>query len=126
MRPSLFLFLFHPSSFSLLFAFISSPHPPFHLHNSRTTYIVDTANRLSITCAGKISEESPRPPPQTWDEGMKRLADFLESVRQRYRATFGKKHEDHRRGPYTTVPIGPTRGSGSKVCVLYTPPVALY
>lgn len=82
---------------------------------SRTAYLVDSANKLSITCAGKIVEDSPRALPTTWEEGMKRLADFLDSVRRRYESTFTKKHQKHRRGPYTTVPIGVTRGSGSKV-----------
>lgn len=89
----------------------------------RTAYITDVGSKISVVCAGRIDDvknsqrdgDSQRPS-KAWDDGMRRLFDFLESVRSRYENTFSNSDQHHRRGDYVAKNVGVTRGSGAKVC----------
>lgn len=82
--------------------------------NSRTTCLLDVSKTIAITCVSE-NDMKTGPSTSTWHEAMARLAIFLEDTRQKYEPTLSAKDRSNRRGPFTTVNHGITRGSGAKV-----------
>lgn len=84
----------------------------------RTTYILDKSSTIAVTCVGDPTDLSSGPSNQKWRQGMARLAIFLEKTRDKYEAKLTGDDRKNRRGYFTAVNVGITRGSGAKVsCV---------